>query len=110
MMSVDPRKPRAFRLDDPRVVLADTPAAGLAARGDVVVTPEPEIFDEEPAPIAPRPRRSRWGTLFWSAVGGLVSLAVGLSVTKLIDDLFSYASWLGWVGAALAGIAALAFL
>ncbi|MDQ0395128.1 YcjF family protein [Labrys monachus] len=109
-MSVDPRKPRAFRLDDPRVVLADTPAAGTAARGHVVVTPEPEIFDEEPAPIVPRPRRSRWGTLFWSAVGGLVSLAIGLSVTKLIDDLFSYADWLGWVGAVLAGVAVLAFL
>ena len=109
-MSVDPRKPRAFRLDDPKVVLADTPVAASAARGHVVVTPEPEIFDEAPEPVQPRLRRSRWGTVFWSAVGGLVSLAVGLSVTKLIDDLFSYASWLGWVGAALAALAALAFL
>lgn len=107
---MDPRKPRAFRLDDPNVVMADTPVAAAAKRGHVVVTPEPEIFEEVPAIELVRPRRSRWGTIFWSAVGGLVSLAVGLSVTKLIDDLFSYASWLGWAGAALAGIAALAFL
>lgn len=109
-MNSDPRKPRAFRLDDPNVVMADTPVPATAKRGHVVVTPEPELFEEELEPAPPRPRRSRWGTLFWSAVGGLVSLAIGLSVTKLIDDLFSYADWLGWVGAALAGIAALAFL
>ncbi|GLS18680.1 UPF0283 membrane protein [Labrys miyagiensis] len=109
-MTTDPRKPRAFRLDDPNVVMADTPVAAAAKRGHVVVTPEPEIFEEVPEIEPVRPRRSRWGAIFWSAVGGLVSLAVGLSVTKLIDDLFSYASWLGWVGAALAGIAALAFL
>jgi len=109
-MTTDPRKPRAFRLDDPNVVMADTPVAAASKRGHVVVTPEPEIFEEPPEPVPARPRRSRWATIFWSAVGGLVSLAIGLSVAKLIDDLFSYADWLGWVGAALAAIAVLAFL
>jgi putative membrane protein len=90
--------------------MADTPVAAAAKRGHVVVTPEPEIFEEAPGIEPLRPRRSRWGAIFWSAVGGLVSLAIGLSVTRLIDDLFSYANWLGWAGAALAGIAALAFL
>ncbi|MFC2249272.1 YcjF family protein [Labrys portucalensis] len=109
-MNTEPRKPRAFRLDDPNVVMADTPVAAAMRRGHVVVTPEPEAFEQEAAEVAPqRPRRSRWGTLFWSAVGGLVSLAVGLSLTKLIDDLFSYAGWLGWLGAALTGLAVLAF-
>jgi putative membrane protein len=109
-MTTDPRKPRAFRLDDPNVVMADIPVAAAARRGHVVVTPEPEIFDEVPEIAPARPRRSRWGTIFWSAVSGLVSLAIGLSVTRLIDDLFSYADWLGWAGAVLAAIAALAFL
>ncbi len=109
-MTTDPRKPRAFRLDDPNVVMADTPVAAATKRAHVVVTPEPEIFDGLPEPVPQRPRRSPWGTIFWSAVGGLVSLAVGLSVTRLIDDLFSYADWLGWVGAALAAITVLAFL
>ena len=104
-MNTEPRKPRAFRLDDPNVVMADTPVAAAMRRGHVVVTPEPEAFEQEAAEVAPqRPRRSRWGTLFWSAVGGLVSLAIGLSLTKLIDDLFSYAGWLGWLGAALTGL------
>jgi putative membrane protein len=112
-MTEERRKPRAFRLDDPKVVVADPDAEAPAPhpRGAVVVTPEPDIAAEAAAEERPmRPRRSRWGTLFWSAVGGLISLALGLSVTKLIDDLFSYADWLGWLGAALAALAALAFL
>jgi putative membrane protein len=109
---MDPRKPRAFRLDDPKVVLAgggdEQPAR---PRGGIVVTPEPD-FADEPAAAADltRPQRSRWGLLFWSALGGLASLALGLSVTRLIDELFTYATWLGWVAAVLAAIAALAFL
>ncbi|MDQ0473053.1 YcjF family protein [Labrys wisconsinensis] len=112
-MTDERRGPRAFRLDDPRVVVADP---GLEApsprpRGAVVVTPEPDSAVEGAAAPPPVPRRrSRWGALFWSAAGGLVSLAVGLSVTRLIDDLFSYADWLGWLGAALAALAAVAFL
>lgn len=109
-MNTEPRKPRSFRLDDPNVVMADTPVAAAMRRGHVLVTPEPETFEEVPEPPPVRPRRSYWGTLFWSAVGGLISLTVGLSLTKLVDDLFSYANWLGWLGAALAGLAALAFL
>src|SRR5439155_24670820 len=110
-MTEERRKPRAFRLDDPKVVVADPDAeAPPHPRGAVVVTPEPDIAAEAVAELRPVPRRSRWGALFWSAVGGLVSLAVGLSVTKLIDDLFSYADWLGWLGAALAALAAVAFL
>lgn len=108
-MTTEPRKPRAFRLDDPNVVMADTPVAAAMRRGHVVVTPEPEAFEEAGEPAPERPRRSRWGTLFWSALGGLISLAVGLSLAKLVDDLFSYASWLGWLGAALTGLAILAF-
>src|SRR5580765_5246307 len=108
-MTSDPRKPRAFRLDDPNVVMADTPVAAASRRGHVVVTPEPESFEEAPEPVAERPRRSRWGALFWSALGGLVSLTVGLSLARLVDDLFSYAGWLGWLGAALTGLAVLAF-
>ncbi|WP_131115325.1 YcjF family protein [Lichenihabitans psoromatis] len=51
-----------------------------------------------------------WGGLFWSALGGLVSLAVGLWITRLIDDLFARVPGLGWVGVALAALAALALV
>src|SRR6476659_8359987 len=104
-----PLKPRAFRLDDPDVVMAGED--GPRARGAVVVTPEADALLEEAEVVAVEPvRRSRWGTLLWSALGGLLSLAIGLWVTRLVDELFSYSDWLGWLGAALAALAALAFL
>ena len=37
------------------------------------------------------------------ALGGLVSLGVGLSVERLIADLFQAAPWLGWVALVLLG-------
>jgi putative membrane protein len=104
------RKPQAFRLDDPHVVLADDDTRAM--RGTVRVMPEPEHFDL-PVPVAPAlapRRRFRWGAVFWSALGGLVTLGLGLATTRLIEDLYARAQWLGTVGAVLAAIALLALL
>ena len=108
------RKPAAFRLDDPRVILADPPEDGVkvrAVRGAVRVTPEPDI-PELPVPAAaPLPRkRFSWGAVFWSALGGLVALGTGLATTALIEDLYARAAWLGQLGLALAALALLALL
>jgi putative membrane protein len=105
------RKPRAFRLDQPDVVTvtADEPDG---RRGAVVVTEEPmeaiEAADGVPVPV--RRRRAPWLGLLLSALGGLVTLALGLGVERLIADLFAVAPWLGWVGLALAVLAVVAFL
>ena len=105
------RKPAAFRLDDPRVILADAEdGAKTRPRGGVRVVLEPEAFNL-PAPVAtPLPARKRfsWGTLFWSALGSLVALGMGLATTRLIEDLYARAQWLGTLGLALAGLALLA--
>ena len=103
------RRPQAFRLDDPHVIVADDDTI-KAARGTVRVVPQPESFDL-PAPVASMPaapRRFPWGTLFWGAVGGLTALGFGLATTRLIEDLFARAEWLGTLGAALAALALLA--
>ena len=108
-MTERPRKPAAFRLDDPNVVVTD--AAEAAGRRTVMVTPEPEPalpVPFEPAP-APRPRW-RWGTLFWSACGGLVLLGLGVSVARLVSDLFSYSSGLGYLGVVLSALAVVALI
>jgi putative membrane protein len=104
-------KPRAFRLDHPDVVTV-TGDDAVARRGAVVVTEEPmeaiEAADGVPVPV--RRRRAPWVGLLLSALGGLITLALGLALAQLIDDLFRIAPWLGWMGLALAVIAVVAFL
>jgi putative membrane protein len=125
-MSEQRPRPRAFRLDDSKVALDDSPP-----RASTTV-----IVESEAAPIPAQTRAtaidaterdietaqkrgilSGWrislASLFWSGIGGLVSLAIGLWITQLVQDLFARAQALGWIGAAfgalaLFGIAALA--
>lgn len=104
------RRPAVFRLDDPHVVLAEAPKAGeplARPRGATLVVAEPSP-DQPPATPATAPRRRRWGALFWSALGGLVSMGLSLSAWTLIEDLFARSSILGWLATALAALVALA--
>lgn len=97
-----PRKPGTFRLDDPDLVFAE-PEADVA---DLLVE-EPTASGEivEAATVtAPPPKRSALSTLFWSSLGGLIALGVGLGVTHLIEDLFARNEWLGWLGLGLAAV------
>jgi putative membrane protein len=106
------RKPATFKLDDPGVIVMDPDDTSRPSRGTVHVTPEadPALLPVplEP-PLIPARRGFRWGTLFWGAVGGLVVLATGLSISHLIEDLFARSEGFGILGLALAIIAALAF-
>src|SRR5947199_219208 len=111
------RKPAAFRLDDPDVVLAPAQAegragAGAAAGGSIVVTPAPEPALPAAAPALPAPSRRRFpfGTLFWSALGGLIALGLGLLGTQLVESLYARAEWLGVLGAACAVLTLAALL
>ena len=100
------RRPAAFRVDDPRVVIAE-PQVSLPDASDKALT----VADNEIAgAIAARSRRLRWGTLFWSACSGLVLLALGLAVTSFVEELYARAPWLGAVGLILAVVAGLALL
>jgi len=102
-----PRKPAAFSLDDPHVVVSL--AAEEGGRGKVLVTPAEDPPSPPAAAVPPvGRRRAPWAALFWSALSGLLLLAAGLAVTKLIEDLYARADWLGWLGLALAVVAAMA--
>ncbi len=117
-------RPRAFRLDGGTVRTAEEPPT--LHRAGPVLTPQPDAFaapvpmpsepasEEEAVEVAQRQgllaRGFSWGGLFWSALGGLVSLGVGVWFTRLIDDLFARTPALGWVGVALAAIALLALI
>jgi putative membrane protein len=60
--------------------------------------------------IAPPEPRFRWGTLFWSALGGLVLLGTGLAVAHLIEDLFARNESLGILGLVLTFTATLSLI
>jgi putative membrane protein len=105
------RKPATFKLDDPGVVMIDADDKSRPSRGTVQITPEaepsllPVPFE---APLVPATRGFRWGAMFWTALGGLVLLGVGLSTTRLIEDLFARSEGLGYLGLGFATAAALA--
>ena len=112
-MSERPRKPATFKLGDPGVVVMDPDETGRPARGTVRVTPEadPALLPVPvETPFVPVQRGFRWGAVFWAAIGGLVLLGLGLSVTRLIEDLFARNEGLGYLGLGFALAAALAFI
>jgi len=99
-------KPAVFSPDDPHVRLA-----GPQDEIDIFAMRSESDDNAVPA-LAPLPQKRRWpwrGILFW-ALGGLVTLGLGLAVATLIEDLFARFAPLGWLGLGLAGLAGLALL
>jgi putative membrane protein len=107
------KAPRAFRLDDAKVVTSERGGEPpRLARGAVVVTQEPEgsIAGAMAETAAPARRRMPWLGLLVSALGGLATLAIGLWAENLVASLMALYPALGWLAAGLAGLAGLAFL
>jgi putative membrane protein len=98
------RKPTAFRIDGEDVAMVGEDGRAPSGVADVIGPERDEPDDGLPAVVRPR-RGFRWGRLFWTALGGLVTFAVGLWVDQLIRDLFARNDWLGWTGLVLAGLA-----
>lgn len=108
------QRPRAFRIPD--VATEDAPDGLVphpAPASSVRLVEEPfeivDAADGTPVPVAPK-RGAPWMTLLLTAVGGLVTLGLGLSLERLIADLFVAAPWLGGVALVLLVVAAVALL
>lgn len=107
------RRPATFKLDDPGVIVMDPDDSSRPSKGTIHVRPEADpallpVLVE--APLVPVQRGFRWGAMFWSALGGLVTLGLGLAVTRLIEDLFARSESFGYIGLAFAAAAVLAFV
>lgn len=114
-----PRRPASFSVEpDERLVSSSpTPTRRPASfETDVVLTPEEEdpflapSANLTPPEAALKPRkRFSFAKLAATAFGILLSLAVGLWVDALIENLFTRADWLGYlaIGALTVGILAL---
>jgi putative membrane protein len=102
------RKPAAFRLDDPGIVVtpSDEP------RRIMPVGQNAQTGETDQLPVAPPPpgRRAPWAVMFWLSSAGLLLLATGLGIANLIEDLLNRAAWLGGVGAALVAVAGVALV
>ncbi|OAI31592.1 hypothetical protein A1351_04780 [Methylosinus sp. R-45379] len=120
-------RPRAFRLDGEQIVPPKSAKPLEAERSQPSVfeaqidvfaleaEAAPRGFVEEEKAIEAAQKRGvlrsmlvSWGGLFISAVAGLLSLAGGMWLTNLVEDLFAHSAMLGTVGLALAGLALVA--
>lgn len=123
MSDAKPR-PRAFRLDADKVVVSDGGARESHSADRVVVEAGPDHYEKEAAAAADAGGEASielaqksgiaagtvltWSGLFWSALGGLVMLALGLWFDSLVESLFARAPALAWIGVGLAALAVLA--
>jgi putative membrane protein len=125
-MSSSTNRPRAFRLDDRRISHADTASESDSSFDDRIrVEAQADVFAEEtlsgalPNEAAVEIAEHRgilrrsFGSLagvLSSAIGGLVSLAIGLWISQLVEALFARWVALGWVGIGLAALLLVALL
>jgi len=108
----DTAKPRAFRIEPDAVDIAP---AGERPAQRVLIEDAPDVFAAEAAPreeqLRPKPSRmSVWTKVFWSSLGGLVSMAVGLWFWRLVEDLHRTNAYVGWAALGLLAAAVLALL
>lgn len=103
------RRPAAFAVDDPNVVITETDRVSAEF---VPQTPEQEMAPT--AVASPGARARRFGlslaVIFWCSLGGLAALAMGLEVARLIQSLHTRSEVLGWLGLSLAALAAFALV
>ena len=101
------RKPRAVAAE---TVIRTLPDEAALAYRLPATTAEALAEDLNPPPPGPAIRRFKWSRLFWGALGGLVSLAIGIWVDELIRDLFARQDWLGWLAVGLTALLIIAAL
>jgi putative membrane protein len=109
-MSETRPRPRAFRLDDLQIVIEpQAEPIPTQPRGVELDEDERQIEIAQQSGMLARWRPSL-AAVFWSGFGGLVSLALGLWFTQLVEDLFAKAQALGWIAAGLGALALAALI
>jgi putative membrane protein len=110
----EPRRPRAFALDDPDVEVVEErrrDSAGEAGSGDeppsLPRTPRIEEAWAERLATLSLDRGFRWGSLLLSAALALVGLAFALWFTRFTAVAFTRDDWVGWIAFGLLLVVAL---
>jgi putative membrane protein len=112
-------RPRAFRLDGDETVAPRSKPEVVEQEIDVFAEAADLVDDAVAGESAAKEARAKGvlerhlfstGGMFMSALTGLLSLAISVWVWKLVEDLFSHSTILGYVGLVLAGVAGVATL
>lgn len=104
------RKPRVFEVDDPALVTPELEAETRPVDGfELEVGPPGELNPGESAATRRRGGFS-WGGILATALGGLVSLAIGAACAQFVAAALGRQDWVGWATLALLAIAAFAAL
>ena len=99
MTKTQRRKPTAFRVEDVEIVTPRQPAI------------PPETLPVPPARVRGVPdlrRGLRWGSIFITATGGLVSLIASIWLYDWVVALIGRDDWIGWIAATLLAIVVIA--
>lgn len=120
MSNPAPRKPASFAVDDPapkKPRKTTTSSKSADKKPPMVVMLEEDPFDTKSdmavsSTQRPQQRKGGWSLagVFFSALGVLLSLSLGLWLDQLVRDLFSRADWAGWAALAVTAIAGTALL
>jgi putative membrane protein len=86
------RRPRAMKA--PEVLIEDTPPE------------QPLVPARQPGPAVAR--TIRWASLLLTSLAALATMWAGLTLTRLIEDLFARSEILGWIGSGVLGLAVFA--
>lgn len=84
--------------------------AALTIEPDDAIERADDLASLDPIVAVPRRRGFSFGKLFLTALGALVSIAIGLAIDGIVRDLFARNEWLGWAGLAVTALLVLGAL
>ena len=106
------RKPRSFDTSQKAAPkLREVPDEAAQRSAPETISPQDLAAELTPLPppaLSASKRRLSWGRLFWIALTGLVTLAIGVWIDDLVTSLFARNDWLGWLASGLVALLVLA--
>jgi putative membrane protein len=101
-----PRKPRVFNTEE----IAEEPDLDKTAAAPGVATPRRAAVERRHLTASDIGRGFRFGSILFSAMAALASLALGLWFTRFVSVALERRDWVGWVAFALMAIIVVALI
>jgi putative membrane protein len=102
-----PRKPRIFKPDD---ILVEPETTETSPRAGAVTTRRTVQAPSRHLTVTDIKRGFRFGSILFSAIGALASLAVGLWFARFVSIALERKDWIGWVAFGLVSVIVVALV